>query len=34
MTPWGKPEGTKTRKKKKLSNKFIVRGRKRGKATR
>ena len=34
VTPWGKPEGTKTRKKKKLSNKFIVRGRKRGKATR
>jgi len=34
VTPWGKPEGTKTRKRKKLSNKFIVRGRKRGKATR
>lgn len=34
VTPWGRPEGTKTRKKKKLSNKFIVRGRKRGKATR
>ena len=34
VTPWGKPEGKKTRKKKKLSNKFIVRGRKRGKATR
>lgn len=34
VTPWGKPEGAKTRKKKKLSNKFIVRGRKRGKATR
>ena len=34
VTPWGKPEGTKTRRKKKLSNKFIVRGRKRGKATR
>ena len=34
VTPWGKPEGRKTRKKKKLSNKFIVRGRKRGKATR
>lgn len=33
-TPWGKPEGTKTRKKRKASNKFIVRGRKRGKATR
>ena len=34
VTPWGKPEGAKTRKRKKLSNKFIVRGRKRGKATR
>ena len=34
VTPWGKPEGKKTRKKKKLSNKFIVRGRKRGQATR
>lgn len=34
VTPWGRPEGTKTRKKKKASNKFIVRGRKRGKATR
>ena len=34
VTPWGKPEGTKTRKKSKQSNKFIVRGRKRGKATR
>ena len=34
VTPWGKPEGTKTRKKKKESNKFIVRGRKRGKSTR
>ena len=34
VTPWGKPEGTKTRKRKKKSNKFIVRGRKRGKATR
>ena len=34
VTPWGKPEGTKTRKNKKQSNKFIVRGRKRGKATR
>ena len=34
VTPWGKPEGTKTRKRKKESNKFIVRGRKRGKATR
>ncbi len=34
VTPWGKPEGTKTRKRKKDSNKFIVRGRKRGKSTR
>ena len=33
VTPWGKPEGTKTRKRKKSSNKDIVRGRKRGKAT-
>jgi large subunit ribosomal protein L2 len=33
VSPWGKPEGVKTRKKKKQSNKFIVRGRKRGKAT-
>ena len=33
MTPWGKPEGVKTRKKKKGSNRMIVRGRKRGKAT-
>ncbi len=32
-TPWGKPEGRKTRDKKKDSNKYIVRGRKRGKAT-
>lgn len=34
VTPWGKPEGAKTRRKKKPSSKFIVRGRKRGKATR
>ena len=34
VSPWGKPEGKKTRKKKKDSNKYIVRGRKRGKATR
>ena len=34
VTPWGKPEGAKTRKRKKHSNKFIVRGRKRGKSTR
>ncbi len=33
VSPWGKPEGVKTRKKKKQSNKHIVRGRKRGKAT-
>ncbi|HEX7050729.1 MAG TPA: 50S ribosomal protein L2 [Longimicrobiales bacterium] len=33
-SPWGKPEGVKTRKRKKESNKYIVRGRKRGKATR
>jgi len=33
VTPWGKPEGVKTRKRKKGSNRLIVRGRKRGKAT-
>ena len=33
MTPWGKPEGVKTRRRKKASNRLIVRGRKRGKAT-
>lgn len=33
VSPWGKPEGKKTRKKKKESTKYIVRGRKRGKAT-
>lgn len=32
-SPWGKPEGKKTRNKKKASTKDIVRGRKRGKAT-
>jgi large subunit ribosomal protein L2 len=32
-SPWGKPEGVKTRKRKKESNKYIVRGRRRGKAT-
>jgi large subunit ribosomal protein L2 len=32
-SPWGKPEGKKTRKRKKSTNKFIVRGRRRGKAT-
>jgi large subunit ribosomal protein L2 len=34
VSPWGKREGKKTRKKKKSSSKYIVRGRKRGKATR
>ena len=34
VSPWGKPEGRKTRDKKKASTKLIVRGRKRGKATR
>ena len=33
VTPWGKREGIKTRKKKNASNKYIVRGRKRGRAT-
>ncbi len=33
VTPWGKPEGRKTRHPKKHSNQHIVRGRKRGKAT-
>jgi large subunit ribosomal protein L2 len=33
VSPWGKPEGKKTRDSKKQSNKYIVRGRKRGKAT-
>jgi large subunit ribosomal protein L2 len=32
-SPWGKPEGRKTRHRKKKSSKYIVRGRKRGKAT-
>jgi large subunit ribosomal protein L2 len=32
-SPWGKPEGKKTRDKKKSSTKDIVRGRRRGKAT-
>jgi len=32
-SPWGKPEGRKTRHRKKASSKHIVRGRKRGKAT-
>jgi large subunit ribosomal protein L2 len=33
VSPWGKAEGVKTRKNKKATNKFIVRGRKRGRAT-
>jgi large subunit ribosomal protein L2 len=33
VSPWGKREGVKTRKRKKQSSKYIVRGRKRGKAT-
>jgi large subunit ribosomal protein L2 len=33
VSPWGKREGVKTRKHKKASTKLIVRGRKRGKAT-
>jgi large subunit ribosomal protein L2 len=33
VSPWGKSEGVKTRRKKKASSKLIVRGRKRGKAT-
>ena len=33
VSPWGKREGVKTRTKKKASNKYIVRGRRRGKAT-
>jgi large subunit ribosomal protein L2 len=33
VSPWGKPEGRKTRKKKKESTKYIERGRRRGKAT-
>jgi large subunit ribosomal protein L2 len=33
VSPWGKPEGRKTRHKKKASSRLIVRGRKRGKAT-
>ena len=34
VAPWGKKEGKKTRDRKKHSNKYIIRGRKRGKATR
>jgi large subunit ribosomal protein L2 len=33
VSPWGKPEGVKTRNTKKPSQRLIVRGRKRGKAT-
>ncbi|TDJ48026.1 MAG: 50S ribosomal protein L2 [Gemmatimonadetes bacterium] len=33
VSPWGRPEGRKTRRKKKASNRLIVRGRRRGKAT-
>lgn len=33
VSPWGKAEGVKTRARKKASNRLIVRGRKRGKAT-
>lgn len=33
VSPWGKREGKKTRKRKKDSNKYVVRGRKRGKST-
>jgi len=33
VSPWGGAEGKKTRKKKKASNRLIVRGRRRGKAT-
>jgi large subunit ribosomal protein L2 len=33
VSPWGKPEGRKTRHPKKKSTQYIVRGRKRGKAT-
>jgi len=33
VTPWGKKEGVKTRNKKKASQRLIIRGRKRGKAT-
>jgi large subunit ribosomal protein L2 len=34
VSPWGKPEGVKTRHKKKASTKLIIRGHKRGNATR
>jgi large subunit ribosomal protein L2 len=34
VSPWGKPEGKKTRKRHKRSDRYIVRGRRRGKSTR
>lgn len=34
VSPWGRPEGKKTRKRKKKSDRDIVRGRRRGKSTR
>ncbi len=33
VSPWGKPEGRKTRRRKKRSDRYIVRGRRRGKST-
>jgi large subunit ribosomal protein L2 len=33
VSPWGKAEGRKTRHRKKQSNQYVVRGRRRGKAT-
>jgi large subunit ribosomal protein L2 len=33
VSPWGQPEGVKTRKNKKQSNQYIVRGRRRGRST-
>jgi large subunit ribosomal protein L2 len=33
VNPWGKPEGRKTRHPKKASTQYVVRGRRRGKAT-
>jgi large subunit ribosomal protein L2 len=33
VSPWGQPEGKKTRNRKKDSSRLIVRGRKRGRAT-
>ena len=34
VSPWGKPEGKKTRKRHKGSDRYVVRGRRRGKSTR